>query len=453
MVWKYFLPTVIGLAAAEDGACSAEASTSAAANSATGRVFKGTVVANYDGDRFFQTKPAKAAARKWNPSMKRPCDRWAVVTTINDPTDAIFRVTNHMPMWCLAVVGDLNGPNDYPIELSDRVMYLDVDAQREIEEDNEFAQALPWRHFGRKNIGYFYAIREGAKIVFDFDDDNVVYISDESTGQIQTRLDEFLAPKAMETMEYIANSSLAINPMYAMGCRSDRCWPRGFPLTDIKEPAPNRAHAVKDFRRRKEPLEWSRVGVIQSLADVDPDVDAVYRMTQELPMDFPRQLPLLIPHGALSPFNAQASLHFEKALWGMLIPVSVHPRVADIWRGYTVTRLMWDVDLFLGFSEPLVIQERNGHNYLADLNAEDDLYHKGNQLLSYLAEWKSTSEWLPGRIEDLWIGLYERDFIKKSDVTLVQKWIQALLVHSLQYIEKLFSSGSQKMFYRRSTLK
>ena len=37
-----------------------------------------------------------------------------------------------------------------------------------------FVDHLPWNHFGRKNIGYLYAISMGAKTIFDFDDDNML---------------------------------------------------------------------------------------------------------------------------------------------------------------------------------------------------------------------------------------------------------------------------------------
>ena len=37
-----------------------------------------------------------------------------------------------------------------------------------------FVDQLPWKTFGRKNVGYLYAISMGAKIIFDFDDDNLL---------------------------------------------------------------------------------------------------------------------------------------------------------------------------------------------------------------------------------------------------------------------------------------
>ena len=38
----------------------------------------------------------------------------------------------------------------------------------------DFVDNLPWNSFGRKNVGYLFAISQGAKIIFDFDDDNII---------------------------------------------------------------------------------------------------------------------------------------------------------------------------------------------------------------------------------------------------------------------------------------
>ena len=38
----------------------------------------------------------------------------------------------------------------------------------------DFVDNLPWNSFGRKNVGYLFAISQGAKVIFDFDDDNII---------------------------------------------------------------------------------------------------------------------------------------------------------------------------------------------------------------------------------------------------------------------------------------
>jgi hypothetical protein len=72
-------------------------------------------------------------------------------------------------------------------------------------------------------------------------------------------------------------------------------WPRGLPLSDIKF-----NHSSVVFMETDIPMET--VGVVQSLANKDPDVDAIYRLTQPLPFDFPTTGKLVaVPSEAYAP--------------------------------------------------------------------------------------------------------------------------------------------------------
>ncbi len=88
---------------------------------------------------------------------------------------------------------------------------------------------------------------------------------------------------------------------------------------------------------------------------------------------------------------------------------------------------MFDVELSVVFHPPYIIQYRNSHNYLADFDSEGPLYLQAGMLVQQLAEWYSCGATLPERMEALWIMLYERGYIQKNDVDLLQTWIQALI--------------------------
>ena len=78
-------------------------------------------------------------------------------------------------------------------------------------------------------------------------------------------------------------------------------WPRGFPLDQIKNESTRSIPLPGTVLRR-------RIGLIQSLANHDPDVDAIYRLTRHIPFNFTPAmpaLPILIPQGTLVPLNAQ----------------------------------------------------------------------------------------------------------------------------------------------------
>ena len=73
------------------------------------------------------------------------------------------------------------------------------------------------------------------------------------------------------------------------------------------------------------------------------------------------------------------------------------------------------------------MQERNEHSYLADFRSEMDLYIKAGTLVDFLSERKSTADTIPERMEQLWIELYERNYIEVDDVYRLQSWLLALI--------------------------
>lgn len=162
-------------------------------------------------------------------------------------------------------------------------------------------------------------------------------------------------------------------------------------------------------------------------------------MTLKLPFGFslggkdsaaaPKKAPVIVPKGRYSPYNAQATLVTYPALWSLLLPCTIHGRVSDIWRSYFFQRLA--ADLVSGprlvFSAPAVTQIRNAHNYLADFESEQPLYMRAGRLVQQLDHWQPSTTTLPGRMEELYIMLYEHGYLGLSDVNLMQAWIQALI--------------------------
>ncbi len=397
------------------------------------------------------------------------CDKWSVVTTISPPTGAVERQAQ-LDEWCIVVVGDKKGPFEYPIpnvEHGKKFIFLTAEKQEKLAEIYPLIKLLPWNHFGRKNIGYLYAIAHGARVIYDFDDDNALiskhhgfqlpgstYIGGPSSSSIKG---SYLATNATSNPSETSNptiqvevpfnyTSIVLNPYPLLGANVNPAWPRGYPLDLIKSTYASSNNAGGGFVVNKQmiamPLE--QVGVIQYLANHDPDVDAIYRLIQPLPLDFPLRgfSPLVLPlkttpispniesTRVYTPYNAQATLHLYSALWTLLLPVTVHGRVSDIWRSYFAQRLMSDLSqpLRLIFHPPVVVQYRNDHNYLADFDSEGPLYKESLKLVQQLDTWASCLPSLPGRIEELWIMLYEHGYIAERDVLLLQAWLQSLLL-------------------------
>ena len=123
--------------------------------------------------------------------------------------------------------------------------------RRQLDTGFEFAKLCPTRHYARKNVGYLWAMREGADIIIETDDDNIPR-------------DSFWLPRQRSVTARIASATGWCNA-YAYFTGS-LIWPRGLPLDRVKDkPAPFETlrQATRDC-----PIQ-------QSLADENPDVDAI----------------------------------------------------------------------------------------------------------------------------------------------------------------------------------
>ena len=159
----------------------------------------------------------------------------------------------------------------------------------------------------------------------------------------------------------------------------------------------------------------------------NPDIDAIHRLTKPLPMNFKSSVaPVQVPINNYSPYNAQATIHTYDAFFAILLPASVTGRVTDIWRGYFAQGLFKEIDLRLIFTPPSITQYRNAHNILGDMESEKDLYLKSNKLVEFLHDKRFKSQTTQGRMEELFIDLYERGYIETSDIEMVQHWLEAL---------------------------
>jgi hypothetical protein len=216
---------------------------------------------------------------------------WAVVTTIFPPSEAVLKVAA-LKDWAVVVVGDVNSA---PFNVTAaNVVVLDATAQMQLGPPFvDMAALLPWRHFGRKNVGYMFAIKHGAQIIWDFDDDNILKAGI-VPGLPSGHMYKVQAPNPACRGSF--------NPYPYMGGPTYRAsklppsWPRGFPLDLIRSPC------VPSLN----PGNASEVAVVQSLADWDPDIDAVHRLTRPLPISFKHNADtLILSTGVMAPWNAQ----------------------------------------------------------------------------------------------------------------------------------------------------
>jgi len=193
-----------------------------------------------------------------------------VTTTIFEPTQSVKTFVQNVMDSMLVVVGDLKTPElpwrKYAAQANGTVIYLSPDKQRSL--PFRSVPLLPWNHFGRKNIGFLYAMKLKAEWVFDFDDDNELR---PGTWHRDGLLHHLLNPTLHRKHELLTPSTHLYNPYPDFEPVSGKgngtasfLWPRGFPLDYIHDP---RTYAQPAFKRG---VSATDVHIYQSLANHNP---------------------------------------------------------------------------------------------------------------------------------------------------------------------------------------
>lgn len=335
---------------------------------------------------------------------------WAVVTTIYEVTTAVHQL-NSAPNWCTLVVADKKSlaSNQY-LANATRVKYLTPEEQRTL--GFRSLMHTPWNHFSRKNIGFLYAMRQGAEIILDFDDDNELLpglwpVTNFQNAEVGGRVQK------------VRNIG-PVNP-YLFFQPSSHVWPRGLPLNK----------AGMNILNCTETAMPDNIAVLQHLARINPDVDAIWRLTQTGPFDFESQHEtLVLGSGTWSPFNAQATTWMKTGFAAMRLPSTVHGRVSDIWRSYIAQPLLWNMNATVAFTSPrFSVPHRNPHNLEGDFEAEWPLYRQAGALIDHLT---IKSQQLQGKhhhlaLFSIYADLYEHGILEYEDVLATKAWIEDLL--------------------------
>jgi STELLO glycosyltransferases len=319
-------------------------------------------------------------------------NKFIVITSINYPSEAVLKFSQ-LEDWQVIVVADLKTPEDWQ---QDNVTILTVEKQLSL--PFETAKKLPWNHYARKNLGYLYAIMQGAEILYETDDDNIPY--------------EFWP--SFYPIDLEAEVSLDKNKFvnaYSYFCQ-ENVWPRGFPLEFIQQ------SKVTETTTQK-----VTAPIQQGLANLDPDVDAIYRLVQGQEIVFNQRPPLFINSGTYCPFNSQNTLWYPSAFQYLFLPAYVPNRVTDIWRGYIVQRFLHIQKQGILFCNASVFQHRNFHNLMHDFKEELDIYTKTQTLVQLLDKYT-------GDYKDAIKYLSSYNFFNEQDIVLFDAWLKD--IHSLQ---------------------
>ena len=281
--------------------------------------------------------------------------KYIVITTINPITKAIKTFKNKRD-WNIILVGDKKST---PIKSENNITYLSVEKQNNL--GYESNNICPYNHYARKNIGYLYAIQNDADIIYDTDDDNYPNDKWNISGKYCKRKIKNINKKNkfFNVYRYFSN---------------DIIWPRGYPLDEIN----NKGKYYIDKTENNE------IGIWQGLAENDPDVDAIYRLIYRKKIKYIDKPSICLGKRIFSPFNSQSTFWFKNAFLFLYLPSTISVRATDIFRSYIAQKLLWELNLHLGFNNCNVFHERNEHNNLNDFKHEVYSYLNIKKLVNIL---------------------------------------------------------------------
>ena len=323
----------------------------------------------------------------------------AVLTTIQEPTSCVRTLSTALDRIKvrLIVIGDMKGPNSFPLPTAD---FYPLATQGDLA--FKLAPLLPTGHYSRKNLGYLIAFGRGVGCIYETDDDN----SPLPNWKIRT---ETVTAQKSEPRRWLNVYRLFTN---------DLIWPRGFPLDAVRASDTYTHDASMALQIVRAPIQ-------QGLANGAPDVDAVWRLMLDHPVDFAPGPSIWLPPRTYCPFNSQSTWWWSVAFPLMYLPNYCSFRMTDIWRGLVAPRCLWELGMGLVFHSAEVNQLRNIHNLMLDFRDEIPGYLDNNRIVDVL----NSCSLLPGerKVGDnlrlCYQALSDSLIIPPEEMALVDAWL------------------------------
>ena len=320
--------------------------------------------------------------------------QFIIITSIHGVTEAVKAFAG-VDGWHVVVVGDKKTPplDTHPFP---NVTFLSIADQATL--PFSFHDHCPFNHYVRKNLGYLYAIQQGATQIADSDDDNFPYPDWPGTVAGTATIATLADAKIVNIYRYFTDQFI---------------WPRGFPLDAI----------LTATTATTQPPTSQSIGVWQGLADKDPDVDAIYRLTINQPVIFDKKPSLALAAGMYCPFNSQNTIWTTPACFPYLyLPISVSFRFCDILRSYVAQRGLWAMNARLAFTTATAYQERNVHDFMVDFKDEIPCYQHVRSVITTLDDLELTG--VPTKdIVTMYEALQKINVVDQRDVAGVRAFV------------------------------
>jgi hypothetical protein len=322
--------------------------------------------------------------------------KFIIITSIFGPTEAVLAFSK-MKDYTLVVVADKKTPADWQC---DNVHYLSVDKQGEM--GFNIIPLLKYNIYQRKMIGYIYAMQQGATVIIDTDDDNIP-------------LDGWDFPALTGSFDSIEAKSGFVN-IYEL-YSDQHIWPRGLPLGNI-----NKRGGLEAKIQKTE----CNIGIWQGLADEDPDVDAIYRLTNDEPCYFKDRAPVVLKSQTICPFNTQNTYVRQELFPLLYLPAHVTFRFCDILKGMVAQPIMWLYGYELGFTKATVVQKRNPHDYFKDFISEIPMYEYTQKALEITHATVTRNNDIKANLYNTYEALLKNGIVIADEITMLEAWLKDL---------------------------
>lgn len=334
-----------------------------------------------------------------------------VITTIAKETlPAIRRYEDFCKFhgWKFYLIGDVRSADPY--QLDDQSQYYSIARQEML--GLELPKHLGKNTYARKNIGYLAAMKNGADVIVETDDDNL---------PLDSFWDERKA--TVDGWWFLDQGWVNIASMFWLN--DGKVWSRGFPLEHL-----NRTPVIGV------PIANLFCPVQQGLVNGNPDVDAVFRFVHadRLPLEFrDKEEPIVLGRGSWHPINTQNTTWFKDAFQLLYFPSMCSWRVADIWKGFIAQRICWENDWNVMFHRPTVFQERNPHNILVDFEEEIPGYLNNSTIADELAALplEKGTDAIDVNMRRCYGLFVKRGWIRDLELKLLDAWL-----HDVESIRK-----------------
>jgi hypothetical protein len=289
------------------------------------------------------------------------------------------------------VVGDRKTPAETGAYLHDLhkrhgvpVRYLDVPAQESLLRRWPLLDiTLRYNCIQRRNVGYLQAALDGAEVIIAIDDDNFVTDEDYLAAHLQVgRRVEVPVIEHPSGWWNVCQRLVSDPPRHF--------YHRGYPKSR------------QDWKKNGQLVQ---TGVVHPVVNAglwlkNPDVDATTNIEEPINVtgmdSVAGQRACALARGTWCPFNSQNTAFDARTLPALYLVVMLDTlrgykigRLDDIWMSYFLRAIADQLDDAVLYGPPLVVQDRNPHNFVRDLSEELAGYILTEKLVNYLRTFKT----------------------------------------------------------------